>query len=282
MNYIFFGTPRFAEIVLEKLIQAGTPPTLVVCNPDRPTGRKKNMTPPLTKVLAEKNHIPVLQPEKLDEEFVRQLSVSGAEVAIVVAYGKIIPEEVLHIPARGIIGVHPSLLPKYRGASPIQSAMLNGEKETGVTLYIVDEKVDNGPILVKRELNVELQMLNYENAEKKLAELGAELLIETLAKYIKGEIKPQPQDESLATLTKKFVSLDGFVDLQKDDPKLIARKIRALNPDPGVYTMQNGQPNGEAGKRLKLLEVKEEDGGVIITKTQMEGKRPQTNNIALQ
>jgi methionyl-tRNA formyltransferase len=140
MRYVFFGTPRFAEIVLRKLLDAGMPPVALVCNPDRPVGRKKIVTSPPTKTLATNNRTPIeiLQPEKLDEAFMEQLQTLRPDFFVVAAYAKIIPKAVLAIPRLGTLGVHPSLLPKYRGASPIQSVILNGERETGVTIYAMD------------------------------------------------------------------------------------------------------------------------------------------------
>ncbi len=270
MNYIFFGTPEFAAIILEKLIKAGFPPLAVVCNPNRPVGRKKIITPPPTKVLAEKYNIQVFQPETLvNSKF--EIRNSKFDFFVVAAYAKILPQEILAIPRLGVIGVHPSLLPKYRGPSPIQSAILNGEKETGVTLFLIDEKVDHGSILAKNKLQI-ADNDNYETLLKKLAELGADLLIETLPKFLKSEIAPLPQNESQATYTKKFITEDGYVDLQKDEPIIIERKIRALNPEPGVWTLMDIKSEQ---KRVKLLEAELVDAELKLTKIQVEGKKPQ-------
>ena len=287
MKFVFFGTPEFAAIILEKLINAGYVPEAVVCNPDRPVGRKKIITPPPTKVLAEKYGIKIHQPETLaNSKF--EIRNSKLDFFVVAAYSQIIPKEILSIPRLGAIGVHPSLLPKYRGSSPIQSAILNGDEETGVSLYLMDDKMDHGPILAQREIKnysikddisiknrYELRIMNYENLLKNLAELSADLLIETLPKFLKGEINPLPQDESQATYTKKFITEDGRVDLKKDNPLLIERKIRALNPEPGVFTFIDG-------KRVKLLEAKISDGKIVITKTQIEGKKPQESSMIIQ
>ncbi len=271
MNYIFFGTPEFAAIILEKLIAAGFPPAAVVCNPDRPVGRKKVIAKPPTKILAEKYNIPVLQPEDIID-----LKALKSDVFIVAAYAKIIPKEILDIPRLSAIGVHPSLLPKYRGASPIRGAILGGETETGVTLYLMDEKVDNGPIVAASHLPLATGE-TYETLLKKLAELGGNLLAEALPKFLAGEITPQPQDRSQATFTKKFTTEDGFInhrDLElaergenPEQAAAIERKIRALNPEPGVWTMRNG-------KRVKLLETQIQDGKLLLTKIQIEGKKP--------
>lgn len=267
MNFIFFGTPKFSAEILERLIEAGFAPAGVVCNPDRPTGRKKVITPPPTKVLAQKHGIPVYQPDKL-----AGFDVRGASFAIVAAYAKIIPREVINAFPNGIIGVHPSLLPKYRGASPIQSAILNGDKETGVALYQMDEKIDHGDIIATREIAIESDE-TYETLEGKLADMAGRLLIEILPKFGPpaggGEIRPAAQDESRATFTKKFSTQDGFVDLDKDDPAIIYRKVRALNPEPGVWTMKGDKrmkilkaefDSSAGGSKLKLKEIQYEGG----------------------
>jgi len=290
-KFVFFGSPEFAAIILEKLIVAGFIPSAVVCNPDRPVGRKKIITPPPVKQRIMnyesgiKNKIKILQPERLDKAFLDSLFLihDSFDFFVVASYAKIIPKEILGIPQLGTIGVHPSLLPKYRGPTPIQSAILAGESETGVTLYLLDEKVDHGPILARRVLeNYELGIMNYEKLHDALANLGAELIIETLPKFLKGEIKPRPQDESQATYTKKFTTDDGRVDLEKDDPIVIERKVRALNPEPGVWmyatinTVSLIRANkGYIGKRMKILEAKILGGKLILKKIQFEGRKPQ-------
>ncbi|MHB9019356.1 MAG: methionyl-tRNA formyltransferase [Minisyncoccota bacterium] len=269
MKYIFFGTPKFAEIVLKKLIGAGLTPTALVCNPDEPIGRKKILTAPPTKIIAQANNIPVFQPKKLSEIKSELLNIN-ADVFIVAAYNKIISEEIINIPKFKTIGVHPSLLPKYRGPSPIQTAILNGDKKTGVDLFLIDKKIDNGPILASIECEI-LENDNYGALENKLAELGAELLIENLQKYLNNKIKPIDQDHSKATFTKKFSTEDGKIDLEKDVPESIFNKIRALNPDPGVFTFIKTK-NGE--KRIKLLNAEIKEGRIELITVQPEGKKP--------
>jgi methionyl-tRNA formyltransferase len=277
MRYIFFGTPRFAEIILDSLLRAGIPPVALVCNPDRPVGRKKIITAPETKKLVQekKAGIQILQPEKIDGDFIERLRNLHPDFFIVAAYAKIIPKTVLDIPKLGTLGVHPSLLPKYRGASPIQSAILSGEKETGVAIYRMDEKMDSGEILAERGLSI-ADGETYPQLEEKLAELGGKLLVETVPRFINGEIKGTAQDGKAATFTKKFTTQDGFVtpddlkDAEAGDPKkaeMIFRKIRALNPEPGVWTTKNE-------KRLKLLEAKIIDGTLALVKIQEEGQKP--------
>jgi methionyl-tRNA formyltransferase len=268
-NFAFLGTPDFAAKVLTRLIDGGMSPAVVICNPDRPVGRKKILTPPPTKMIAEQMGIKVWQPEKLElAEWKKQ--VGEIDFAIVAAYAKIIKKEILDTAPKGFIGVHPSLLPKYRGASPIQSVLLAGEQETGVTLYMVDEKVDHGAILAQRTLAVADR--NYEMLEPALAELGGDMLIETLPRFTRGEITPKVQDEAEATLTRKFKTEDGFVDLEKDDARTILGKIRGLNPEPGAFTFREG-------KRVKLLEAEWEGSKLKITRIQVEGEKPKSATI---
>ena len=277
MKYVFFGTPRFAEIILDVLLRADMPPTALICNPDRPVGRKKIVTPPPTKKLITDNHpeIIVLQPDTLDAAFEQKLKTLQPDFFIVAAYAKIIPKTTLDIPTLGTLGVHPSLLPKYRGTSPIQSAILDGEKETGVTVYRMDEKIDHGEI-VSRIKYLVAPTDNYESLVEKLGTLSGKLLVETVPKFMNGETKNVPQDGGSATFTKKFGTQDGFVapedlkDAEAGDPQkagIIFRKIRALNPEPGVWTMRDG-------KRLKLFEAKIIDGAFKLIKIQEEGQKP--------
>ncbi|MEK7147202.1 MAG: methionyl-tRNA formyltransferase [Patescibacteria group bacterium] len=278
-KFAFFGTAEFAVIILEKLIKAGRQPEVVVCNPDKPVGRKKVINIPLTKLLAQKYGIKVYQPEKLGVGNSAP-EAGNADFAIVAAYGQIIPRDILGLFPDGVIGVHPSLLPKYRGSSPVQTVILNGENETGVTLFLMDEKIDHGKILASGKS----QMANgetYQSLLKKLAETAADLMIETLPKLLDGEIKPISQDENLASYTGKFITEDGFVDLEKDNPAVIERKIRALNPEPGVYTFMPASGLADKKKRVKLLEAVLKDGQLFITKIQVEGQKPRTAKIRI-
>jgi len=269
LKYVFFGTPDFAATVLEELIAAGMAPVAVVTNPDRPAGRKKELTAPAVKLKTKnsKLEIPVLQPEKLDEAFINELKKLGAEVGVLAAYGKIVPRAVFDVFPKGIVVVHPSLLPKYRGATPIQSAILAGEDLTGTTLFIMDEKVDHGPVLGSAQVQL-LDMDTYSTLADKLAEASAALLIETLPKYVGGDITPVPQSEDGATYTKKFSSEDGYVDLEKDDAIAVWRKVRALNPEPGVWTTKDG-------RRMKILDADLVDGKLVLRKVQFDGGLPQ-------
>ena len=270
MKYVFFGTPRFAEIILGRLIEADMAPAALVCNPDRPAGRKKVMTPPLTKQRAVKSDatfIDILQPEVLDENFIKRLKAIDPDFFVVAAYAKIIPQTVLDIPRLGTLGVHPSLLPKYRGASPIQSVILHGEHETGAAIYLMDQKMDHGPILASERLVFDPLTTKYADLQEKLAELSADLLIKTVPSFLEGKTSPHEQDHSQATFTKKFVTDDAFID-EKDiadaengdaeKARMIVYKINAFDPEPGAWTMRGG-------KRIKLISAKIADGRLIIS-----------------
>lgn len=271
MKYAFFGSPEFAKIILEKLIATGMPPALVVCNPDKPVGRKKIITPPPTKVVTLKHGIQVFQPESLRiPNICLPMGDKYLDFFVVAAYAKIIPAEILKIPKLGIIGVHPSLLPKYRGATPIQSVILNGEKETGVSLYLMDEKMDHGEIIATRVLPI-ANRVSYETLMRELAEISSNLLIKTIPNFINKKIIPTKQNHAQATFTKKFETIDGLVDLAKDDPMTIDRKVRALNPDPGVYAFINIKSKST---RIKLLETSIENGQLKLIKVQLDGKKP--------
>ncbi|MDP3953642.1 MAG: methionyl-tRNA formyltransferase [bacterium] len=276
MKYVFFGTPEFAEIILRELIEAGLPPVAVVCNPDRPVGRKRVITPPPTKIVAQKHKIKVYQPETKSEllELSDELG-KVANFAVVAAYAKIVPQAVIDNFKLGIIGVHPSMLPKYRGASPIQSAILAGEQKTGTTLFMIEAGMDSGPILTQQE--VEVNRKYYQALLRDLADTSAKVLIDTLPAFVKSSVLPQVQDDSQATYTKLFETADAKVDqgdlekaLSGDESQAwrIERMVRALNPEPGTFSIVDG-------KRIKFLRARVEGGKLVLEETQKEGKRPQ-------
>jgi len=246
VKIIFIGTPEFGAIVLEKLIKGGYPPVLVVTAPDKPVGRKQILTPSPVKALAQKYKMPLLQSEKIvDTKY--QIQNTKPDLIILAAYGEILPKEILEVPQYSCLNVHPSLLPRWRGPSPIQFAILEDDDKTGVTIIKMTEKVDAGPILAQKEIKVEGKE-TYDTLHNKLAELGAELLIEMISKWIKGEIKEKLQDESKANYTKVLKKEDGKIDWQKSADE-IEKQIRAFYPWPGTYTMANN-------KILKILKAK--------------------------
>jgi len=250
LKIIFMGTPKFGAIILEKLADSRYKPILVVTETDKPVGRKKVLTPPPVKVVAEKYEIPVLQPEKIrnSESEIRNLEL---DLIIVAAYGKILPEEILEIPKYGCLNVHPSLLPRWRGPSPVQFAILNGDTDSGVTIMKIAEKVDAGPVLIQRKLKLEGNE-TYDVLYDKLGKMGGDLLIEIIPEWITGKIDPQLQDESRTTYTRILKKEDGKIDWEKSAEE-IERQIRAFNLWPGIFTFWE-----KSGKliRIKILKAR--------------------------
>ncbi len=245
------GTPEFGAIILKGLVRGGYKPILVITELDKPVGRKQILTPPPVKILASKYNISISQPKSISN-LKSQISNLKPDLIVVAAYGQIIPKEILVIPKYGCLNVHPSLLPKYRGPSPIQYAILNGDKETGVTIIKMTEKVDHGEVVSSIKYLVSSKE-TYETLSKKLAELGVELLIKTIPNWISGKIKPKLQDESKATYTKIIKKEDGKIDWKKSADEL-ERQIRAFSPWPESFTFWE-----KDGKllRLKILKAKD-------------------------
>lgn len=287
MRFIFFGSFHISAGILEKMVSGGLIPSVVVCSPDRPAGRKKIITPPaVKKLISEKNWpIKILQPEKLpvsslDLPAGRQelenwkLEIGQVDLAVVMGYPHIISDSILKIPKLGTIGIHPSLLPKYRGASPIQSVLLHDEKETGVTLYVMDAKMDHGAIISSSQFPISSDE-THESLIKKVIDVAGSLAVSTIPSFVAGKIQPQPQDHSQATFCDKFSTEDAKVDMQTEPIEKIYNKIRALNPEPGTWTMNLP---GYEGKRVKLLSAKIKDGKLFITEIQPDGKTPMPIN----
>jgi len=239
IRVIFMGTPEFAVPALSHLLAA--PEFAVVAvftQPDKPVGRKQILTPPPIKELTLKHKIAIFQPEKIrpETETIKNLK---PNLIVVTAYGKIIPPEILNIPTYGCINVHASLLPKYRGAACLNAPILNGDKETGVTIMKMEAGLDTGPIL--RQTKMKLSGAEtLEEVHDKLSTLGAELLVPTLLDFIGGKIKPQAQDDAQASYVKTLKKEDGRLDFQKSAAE-IERIIRAYNPWPGTYREINGE-----------------------------------------
>ena len=276
LNFAFFGTSELSVKVLDILIKNGYIPDLVVTAPDKPKGRKMILTPPPVKVFALEHNLKIAQPEKLSHLDIECPS-GSFDLFIVASYGKIISKSILEIPKLGTLNVHPSILPKFRGPSPIQSFILSGEEETGVTIMLIDEQVDHGSILAQKNLEASLpsgseasKFLNAKQLEEKLAELGGQMLVDVIPKWINGEIKAQEQDHNQATFTKKITKEDGFVDLEKDSPETIYRKFLAFQPWPGIYyfTQKNARKI-----RIIITDMElSESGELKIKKVKPEGK----------
>jgi len=260
LNFVFFGTPDVASETLEILKRNGYSPALIVTSPDKPQGRKMIVTPPPVKIWAEKNNIPYIQPEKLDSKSFKNIP----DLFIVVAYGKIIGENILNIPTLGSINIHYSLLPKYRGASPVESAILNGDTETGVTIQKMIYKMDAGPIVAKKEVNI----LTDEKASElktRLIKIGGELLVKTLPEFINGKIEEIEQNETEATFCKKIKKENGLIDLNADTIKNY-NKFRAYALWPRSFFFQDG-------KRIIITDAVLENNQFIIKKVLPEGKK---------
>ena len=267
LKIIFFGTSQFAYIVLERLKENGFTPTLIVTTPDKPKGRKLIVTPPETKVWAEENDIDVLQPETLkDEEFIDDIKNTDWDLFIVASYGKIIPKEVLDLPKHKVLNVHPSLLPKFRGASPIQSSLISDEEKTGVTIMQIDKRLDHGPIVAQATMEIENWPIRADLLEEMLATEGGNLLSEVIPEWIKGEITPEEQDHDEASYTKKIEKDDGLINLN-DDPKLNYRKFCAYVGWPRTFFFT------EENKRIVISDASFEDGKFVINKIIPEGKK---------
>lgn len=233
MRVLFYGTPAFAVPSLSALLQHHQV-VAVVTQPDRPAGRGRRLRPSPVKELAQAHGVPVLQPAHLREPgWVERLRAFRPDVGVVVAFGQLLPPDVLAVPPQGSINVHASLLPRYRGAAPVAWAIIRGERETGVTTFLMDEGMDTGPILLQRAVSIGEEETAGELAAR-LAELGAELLLETLARL--PSLTPRPQDPAAATLAPRLRPADGVIDWRRPAAALAAL-VRGLNPWPGARTM---------------------------------------------
>jgi len=227
------GTPEFGAIILEGLIKSGHKPFLVVTAPDKPVGRNQIITSPPVKVLAEKYNIPVVQPDKI-KNWKSEIENLKPDLGIIASFGKILPRDLLTVPHYGFINVHPSLLPKYRGPSPVQYAILNGDIKIGVTIMRVSELMDSGDILSQKEMEISKNE-DFVSLHNKLAKLGTELLISAIPNLIAGRLPPLKQDESKATYTKILQKEDGRIDWEKT-AESIERQVRAFSYWPGTFT----------------------------------------------
>lgn len=247
---IFFGTSEFSVPFLESLVKNNWPVKLVVTQPEQPAGRHRELRPPPIKIIAEKLRLKIIQPPSL-KNIINPNSKFQIpnSIYIVCAYGKLIPADILQIPKYGAINIHPSLLPKYRGPSPIQTALLNGDKETGATVMLLDEEMDHGPILAREKIEIKPEEI-YPELSERLARVGAALLLKTLPDWLANKIKPQPQDHAKATFTKLLTREDGKIDWQKP-AQTIFNQWRAFLPWPGVYAEQKS--------RIKLIKLKLSD-----------------------
>ena len=268
-NFVFFGTPDVASETLEILKQGGFLPSLIVTSPDKPQGRKMLLTPPPVKTWAIENNIPYIQPEKLTDLV---LEIQNVDLFIVVAYGKIMSEKLIKSPRLGSINIHYSLLPKYRGASPVESAILAGDTETGITIQQMEYKMDTGPILAQEKVDI-LPTEKAGELRKRLIKIGGELLVKMLPDFINGKITPTPQNEIYVINCKKMTKEDGLINLE-DDGIMNYNKFRAYATWPRTYFFKDYLP-AQAGKRIIITDASLEDGKFVIKRVIPENGKEQ-------
>ncbi|MBK5897852.1 methionyl-tRNA formyltransferase [Catonella massiliensis] len=287
MKIIFMGTPDFAAASLEALIASRHEIQAVVTQPDKPKGRKGELTPSPVKVIAKREGIKVYQPLKVrDEEFVKTLRAYNPDVMVVVAFGQIIPLSILKMPKFGCVNIHGSLLPKYRGAAPIQWAVLDGEKETGITTILMDEGIDTGDILLKKTIKIDTDETSGSLFDKLMA-LGAETILETLDELEKGSLTPTKQGESPTAYAKMLTKAMGLIDFTRPAKELDCF-VRGMNPWPSAYTLLSGKTlklwkvravegSGKAGS---VIDIDKEsftiacgEGAIEVLEVQLEGKK---------
>jgi len=244
----------------------------VITQPDKPAGRHQKISPPAVKKLFPKNLL-IFQPETINKLKPSLLNLEP-DLFILAGYGQKIPKELLEIPKYGCLGIHPSLLPQYRGPSPIVQTILDGQKETGVTIFKMDQEIDHGPVIASSKLTSSISSLNAAELTQKLSQLAAELIQKTLPDYLEGRIKPQPQNELMASYTKRLAKEDGFIEITKiRNPgsrrvlELIERKIRAFYPWPKVWTMVGN-------KRVLIHKAHIENSHLVLDIVQVAGKKP--------
>jgi methionyl-tRNA formyltransferase len=270
ISFAFFGTAPLALGVLDALEAAGYLPALVVAGPDTIEPRKKTIIFPPEKSWAIARGIEAAQPAKIDADFIARLKAKKWDVFIVASYGKILPRALLEIPAHGVLNMHPSLLPRLRGPSPIRSAILNDERETGVSVILLDEKMDHGPIIAQKKIIIPDWPPSGAALDSLLAREGGTLLAAYLPKWIAGEIEAHEQNHDLATFCKMFAKEDGLIGLH-DGAYQNLLKIRAYEGWPGTHAFfENG---GRQKIRVKILDAHLENGALKIDRVIPEGKR---------
>lgn len=265
LRIVFWGTPSFAVPSLLALLEMQYEIVGVITQPDQTVGRKKEIVSPLVKIVATGNHLSVFQPPTLkDDAFFSEFSTLRPDLCVVVAYGKIIPQKYLEFPKYGFINIHPSLLPKYRGPSPVQTAIMNGDEETGVSLIKLDEQMDHGPILAVQKYMIDEEAYCPE-IKNGLAEAGAQILLDVIPEIISGKIKSETQDDTKATYCKILNREDGKIDWSQP-PEKIYNLIRALSDEPGTWTTWKGRV-------LNIKKASIKDDQLVLESVQLEGKK---------
>lgn len=268
MKFAFFGTAPLALEVLNECEKKGMLPVVVIAGRDVPERRSKNLVPPIEKQWALERNIPVLQPEKLDAAFLAELASYECDVFIVASFGKILPKALLDMPPRGTINLHPSLLPRLRGPSPIRSAILNGEKEIGVSIMVLDHEMDHGPLIAQKKVATPYTPMRGRELDALLAHEGAVLLSDVLPLYFTEEIIPQEQNHDVATYCGFFSKDDSCLDLS-GDPELNLRKIRAFDGWPSTFAFFKRR---NEDVRALILDAHIEHGKLVIDTVKPEGK----------
>jgi len=254
-SILFMGTPDFAVPSLKILIEKQMPLMGVVTQPDRPSGRGRRLLPPPVKVLAEAHNLPVFQPERIrDESFLKIYRNLAPELVVVVAFGQILPGEMITQPRFGCVNVHPSLLPKYRGAAPMQWSLIRGEETTGMTIMRMDEGVDSGDILLQKPVPITPEE-NFGSLHDRMAILGAGMLFQTISMIADQTIRPLQQDHAQATLAPRIKKEDCIIDWSKSVREILSL-IRGLSPSPGAYTFLDG-------KKLKIYAARGEASSTV-------------------
>lgn len=288
---LFMGTPEFAVPSLKALAEEGYPIVGVVTQPDRPKGRGRKLIPSPVKTCALTLGIPAYQPERVrDQGFLDIFKKIAPDMVALAAFGQILPRKIIELPRLGCLNVHPSLLPRYRGAAPINWALINGDTETGVTIMLMDEGVDSGDILLQEEVAIEPDD-TFDDLHETLSTMGAKLLVQAVRGVANGTITPTPQDTSLVSLAPRLERGVGHVDWT-DEPGKIVNLIRGLSSQPGAYSFfrdkklkifyavagkEKSSGEKEPGKLGKLMEaglqVATRDGHVYLQDVQLEGKK---------
>lgn len=263
-KFIFWGTPDVASRTLDILYDAGFIPDLIITSPDAPSGRGMNMMASPVSTWAEKHNVPCIKPIKIDSELLYKLSTLDFQLNIVVAYGKILPQNIIDMPKLGTINIHYSLLPLYRGASPVESALLNGDKVTGISIQQMAFKMDAGDIIAEEEINIDTTDTKS-TLRDKLIQAGGKLLVSLLPNIFAQKITFKKQDESKATYCKKIKKEDGLIDIS-GNPWINYNKYRAYENWPSVFFVLDG-------KRIKVKKARYENNDFIIERVIPEGKK---------
>lgn len=299
IRIVYMGTPDIAAVIMRRLLREPYKIVLAVTQPDRPKGRGKELAKSPVKLVAEEAGIPVFQPVKLrDPEAVKAVAKAKPDMIVVAAFGQILPKAVLDLPKYGCINVHASLLPAYRGAAPIQWSIIDGQRETGITIMKMDEGLDTGDILLQKSIEISPEETGG-SLHDRLAELGAEALAEAIPGVLDGSLKPVPQGEMTTPYAKQLTKEMGRLDFTKSAEEL-ARTVRGLNPWPGTYTDLDGkllkiwkaepvilQNTGPAPGTITDITKKSFTyvtavGGLCILELQPEGKRRMTTEEFLR